>query len=125
MAGAIYATIGLLFVSALSGAAYLAIKHPLTYLVYGKYVLYAVGSLVPGSLIFVIGAAVGIWSVRAHLKPGSEQSVLSISSTIEFVCLGIAFAAVGVAAILSFLARITVHIHDNERREDEGDGKPK
>ena len=123
MEAAIWGTAGLLFVSALSGLAYLAVKHPHTYVTYGRYLLWAVGSLVPLSLAFTVGSRFGILSVRRFIPEADFPSAMTLAAHIDIACFGVAIAALIMGSFLLLLAKISVHIHDHEGSKDGRDGE--
>lgn len=119
METAIYSTIGLLFVAALSGLSYLAAKHPSTYASVAE--PFTLGTIGIGLISFAFS-----WGVRyatfvaihPFIAPGKIQGAKAVADQIDSVCALISFASLGLLGFFGLLAKIGFHIRDQEHRDD-------
>jgi hypothetical protein len=126
METAIYSTLGLLFVSILSGLAYLAVKHPLTFNAFGKYILMGLFVIIVYAAGFGFGAAHGIGKVRHLIRPEAVGETYSIAMWVHLNAVLVGFGCAAIGGFLWILAKIGAHIYENEKgREDEKEGERK
>ena len=124
MEAAVYTTMGAGLIAFMSGLAYLAVQYPATYNVYGKYGLLVLG----GGALIAMGHSAGVNYGASAVRPFVKAESLSASyEAIQSYQEGSFYLALGFVAFgiyLFVLAKISVHIYENERRGEGGDDQP-
>jgi|GEM_PF-5816245 len=117
MEGAIYTTAGLLFVSFMSGLAYLAVKHHGTYTMVSAHLFYVVLGLIFGAAGVAFGVQMGAGAVRRFVAADKLAASFEATSNIQMTCFYLGFAALLFGSALWALFKVGIHIYENEPSE--------
>ena len=124
METAIYSTVGLLFVGAMSGVSYLAVKHPSTYFKIVPRIILALAFIAFGSFGFALGVGYGIlWRARSSVDVDRIHRAADLALTIGLVCVLAAILAVSIIGFLRLLAYIGFDIRQDKGGEKHDDSK--
>jgi hypothetical protein len=125
MDAAIYATLGGLLVASLSGLAYLAIRFPETYALFGKPLFFGLGAISGLSLAYILGVNAGADTALAFVDPDKFKAALAARIALGKVAFIVNVSAVGLAAIVLFLGAIGERASKEKREANSKDLKRK